>query len=382
MNKKKLVNIATLAFLEEDTLIPGIGGLQRWTRDIAEMLCRRGWSVVVYQKASREFSVSYADHIRVIGIRVPMSFIGNIPFSRKLLGRAGRADPMLFVSQELMLGGGWSGSFSVNHGIWWDSDFSLIKRLINKWIQKKIVLESSMIVCVDSNYINWCHAEIPDRFVWREKMRYLPNYADTRVFAYQPDVEQNHGVFKILCPRRMPDTLSEHWDGRGAMLLLKALGELQRLNFPFLAEFAGSGEAKRDVMAYARQHGFGEKVICTQYELHEISEAYSRADIVVIPTASHEGTSLAAVEAMCCGCATVVTHVGGLPNLVVDELNGFMSDLSPRTLAETIIRASKFCRDTQWRKASADFSGRAFGKKVWESKLWNSLSVFLGERVV
>jgi glycosyltransferase involved in cell wall biosynthesis len=377
MTKRKTVNIATLAFLEEDTFIPGIGGLQRWSRDIAQLLVDRNWEVVIYQKTSREFSVRYAEHIQVIGIKAPPSFYGNILFSRNLSKVVASFDPMLFISQELMLGSDWSGSLSVNHGIWWDSDFPLIKKLVNKWVQKKIVKDSHIVVCVDTNYINWCHAEIPGRFDWREKMRYLPNYADTEAFRYRPDNALNQGPFKIFCPRRLPDILPENWDGRGAKLLLEALAILQRSGFPFLAEFAGSGKAKSDVIAYAERHGFSDKVVCTQYQLDEISVAYSASDIVVIPTASHEGTSLAAVEAMCSGCATVVTHIGGLPNLVIDGLNGFMSDLSPQALADAIVRASKSCRDPHWRKASANLSDQAFGKAAWEAKLLKCLAAVL-----
>lgn len=377
MNNRKIVNIATLAFVEEDTFIPGIGGLQRWTRDLAVLLERQGYEVVVYQKSSRAFTTDYSDRIRVVGLKAPASFHGNFLFSKRLAGLVQTGDPVLFVSQELMLGADWSGCLSVNHGIWWDSDFSFSKKWLNKWIQARILADSRLVVCVDTNYINWCHAEIRNRFGWREKMRYLPNYADTAQFRFRPDATPNEGDFRILCPRRMPDSLPAQWDGRGAMLLLEALKILSQRNFPFIAEFAGSGKAKSDVLAYAEQHGFGDRIVCSQYQLDEIPEAYAKSDIVVIPTASHEGTSLAAVEAMCSGCATVVTHVGGLPNLVIDGLNGFMSDLSPQALGDAIVRASGFCRDDQWKKSSAEFNGRAFGKHVWEEKLGAYLAEIL-----
>lgn len=377
MKNSKTVNIATLAFVEEDTFIAGIGGLQRWTRDLAELLERQGHEVVVYQKSSRAFTTRYSERFQVVGLKSPASFFGNVLFSRRLAKLVRKGDPMVFVSHELMLGTNWSGCLSVNHGIWWDSDFPFSKKLINKWIQARIVKASSLVICVDTNYINWCHAEVRGRFSWREKMRYLPNYADTALFRYRSDATPNQGDFRLLCPRRMPDKLPAQWDGRGALLLLEALAILKQRNFPFVAEFAGSGEAKSELIAYAERHGFGDRILCRQYSLDEIPDAYARSDIVVIPTASHEGTSLAAVEGMCSGCATVVTHVGGLPNLVIDGLNGFMSDLSPQALADAIVRASKSCRDDQWKKLSTEVNSRAFGKHVWENRLSSHFAGFL-----
>jgi glycosyltransferase involved in cell wall biosynthesis len=380
-NNISTINIATLAFLDEVTLKPSIGGLQRWTRDLAKFLNSKGYNVIIYQKSSRAFETFFSEGIQVIGIKSPMRFYGNFLYSRKLAKVTSKADPVIFLSQELMLGANWSNCISINHGIWWDSDFLFFKRLFNKWFQSKILKYSSLIICVDTNYINWCHAEISGRFIWREKMRYLPNYADSDIFSFKQIHSKKTEYFKILCPRRMTDDLASQLDGRGILILLEALVILNNLDFPFIAEFAGSGKAKEEALTFAVEHGFGGKIICSQYQLDEIADAYSQADIVVIPSASHEGTSLSAVEAMCSGCATVVTHIGGLPNLVIDGVNGFMADLSPRGLADTIIRSSKICRDVNWKKKCSELSINAFGKKAWEKKINDYLSSVLGNEL-
>ena len=44
--------------------------------------------------------------------------------------------------------------------------------------------------------------------------------------------------------------------------------------------------------------------------------------IAVVPTIFSEGTSLSACEAMASGCFPIVSHVGGLTNIILDKFNG------------------------------------------------------------
>jgi glycosyltransferase involved in cell wall biosynthesis len=131
-------------------------------------------------------------------------------------------------------------------------------------------------------------------------------------------------------------------------------------------------------MKFAARHGFGDRVKCTEYELDEMPRAYRAADIVVVPSASHEGTAFAAVEGMCFGKSTVVTHIGGLPNLVIDGLNGVLCDLNPMSLCNALVRASEYVLDDQWRKRVAQTSVECFGMARWERAVWLHLVDALG----
>ena len=69
--------------------------------------------------------------------------------------------------------------------------------------------------------------------------------------------------------------------------------------------------------------------------------AYEAADIVLIPTFAHEGTSLAAVEAMGAGRPVVATNVGGLNDLVADGVNGVLAPPDPEALAAAVAELAK-----------------------------------------
>lgn len=371
--------IATVSLIDEATLQPSKGGLQRWCWDVAKLLVERGYSVTIYQKASRSFETALGEQIKVIGIKTPQKFWGNLVFSRIFSRLNPVAVPVLYVSQELMIGFHFPRSVAVNHGIWWDSDFSFWKRVVNKVIQKSTIKNTRGIICVDTNYINWCHAEIPNRLGWRHKLKYVPNYADETQFGCNFPSTDTHNTssINILFPRRLGDGDVLHADGRGALFLLQALAKLKKKGVVFQVEFAGPGTLRSQVIKFAQINGFEDCVKCNEYDLEHMHIAYAKADVVVIPSMSHEGTSLSAVEAMCAGKPTVVTHIGGLPNLVINGLNGFMCDLSVESLSESILEAAKRRNDHNWQKGTAQIASMYFGKERWDATIWKHLSDLL-----
>lgn len=375
MTQQAQVSIATVDLLNLRSMTPGLGGLQRWTRDVALLLASRGIKVTVFQKAHTAFESNIADGIPVVGLSAPMRAWGNYVFTRKLAQRLPPAHPVLFVSQELMLGSHFLNTVAVNHGIWWDSDFAPWKLALNRRLQAAMLRRADKVICVDTNYINWCHATIPKRAQWQQKLRYIPNYADERAFHFEAKSQSlKLARPRILFPRRMLDVLTPYWDGRGLMLLLEALTLLRARGAEFTVEFAGTGRARSAIQDYADKHGFGDAVECGQYELDEMPSAYARADVVVIPSAGHEGTSLSAVEALCCGKPVVVTHIGGLPNLVMENVNGFMCDLDPHSLADALDRAIQASGDRERSRRVAEDSRLALGKRRWDDAVWRELA--------
>lgn len=62
-----------------------------------------------------------------------------------------------------------------------------------------------------------------------------------------------------------------------------------------------------------------DKVIFTGYIKHpDMGEAYSLADVVVLPSVCQEGAGLTMIESMACQKAVITTHSGGIPEYVGD----------------------------------------------------------------
>ena len=69
--------------------------------------------------------------------------------------------------------------------------------------------------------------------------------------------------------------------------------------------------------------------------------AYQLSTLVLIPTLAHEGTSLAALEAMGAGVAVVAANIGGLNDVIEDDVTGLLVTPSPEAIARGIARLAQ-----------------------------------------
>jgi glycosyltransferase involved in cell wall biosynthesis len=356
------------------------GGLERWCRDLALLLEHDDWRVTVFQKALRPFRRRLGDAIEVVGVPAALTARGNLTLYRALTRAAVRDTPACFVSHELALGRHFERAVGVNHGVWWDGDMPRWKLILNRLLQRRLIENVRAVACVDTNYINWCHAELSERGRWQEKLHYIPNYADEALFAPDPAGGRGgRGELVILFPRRVTDAASlEDLDrqGRGAGLLLRAAECLERGGVKFRLLFAGRGAATSAIREFSRQRGWVDRVETFEAELDQMPEVYRRADVVVVPSTAHEGTSLSAVESLVAGKPTVVSHIGGLPNLVIPGLVGEVSDLRPEALAAAILRATERppMGDSHLRSRYAE----CMGKTRWTRDVRAFLRLHLG----
>jgi glycosyltransferase involved in cell wall biosynthesis len=187
------------------------------------------------------------------------------------------------------------------------------------------------VVCVDTAYINWLYASVPGRLNYAHKLWYVPNFVDNARHMKQASWEAVEGRTTILFPRRMEIR-------RGPLLLLEALEKLWAAGRSYRVVFCGPGQCSEEVRRRAQRLGVYDRVTITERSFEEMPGEYSRSQLAVIPTVAYEGTSLSCIEAMASGCPVVVTHVGGLGNLVIPGFNGLCVDLRADDLAASIER--------------------------------------------
>jgi len=171
---------------------------------------------------------------------------------------------------------------------------------------------------------------------------YIPNGVDIDFFYPLGEEEIKlkkrkmgyNGEFVILCPRRWAPT-------KGIIYLAKAIklldGELPR-NVVFLfagSDYEGYQEYRKKVNSIlsscsAKVRNLGNLDQLTLRNFYQIS------DLTVIPSLM-EATSLAALEAMACGCPILSTNVGGMPEIIREDYNGWMVEpMSDVVLANKI----------------------------------------------
>jgi glycosyltransferase involved in cell wall biosynthesis len=103
-------------------------------------------------------------------------------------------------------------------------------------------------------------------------------------------------------------------------------------------ELAGDGDADA-IARRAHELGIGDRVLIRGWcPAGERERLLARASLFVLP--SHvEGLPMSLLEAMAAGCAVIATRVGGIPDVVQDNVNGLLvGHDDPAALAAAMVR--------------------------------------------
>jgi glycosyltransferase involved in cell wall biosynthesis len=108
---------------------------------------------------------------------------------------------------------------------------------------------------------------------------------------------------------------------KGHAVLLDALAKLRDLTGWRLA-IAGRGEEEAPLRARAAALGIAERIHLLGFR-EDIPDILAAADVFAMPSLS-EGLPLALVEAMSFGLPVVITRVGGIPEVVTDDVDALL----------------------------------------------------------
>ncbi|HIF38778.1 MAG TPA: glycosyltransferase, partial [Gemmatimonadetes bacterium] len=83
--------------------------------------------------------------------------------------------------------------------------------------------------------------------------------------------------------------------------------------------------------------GMGSKIDFLGSRNHEdMPDLFNSAHLAILPSLV-EATSVAALEAMACGIPVAASRVGGLPELIGEDIGGLFRPRDSRSLAETVL---------------------------------------------
>lgn len=111
---------------------------------------------------------------------------------------------------------------------------------------------------------------------------------------------------------------------KGMAVLLEALQTVRSSNPDTTLTVVGDGPDRASFEAAAKKAGLGKAVdFVGSKSQAEVAELLSQSDIFVLPSFA-EGVPVVLMEAMASGLPVVTTTVGGISELVEDEVNGFL----------------------------------------------------------
>jgi len=157
----------------------------------------------------------------------------------------------------------------------------------------------------------------------RRDIRVIPNFLDCETWSRSPDA----ALRTRLCP---PDDcqgvvvhVSNFRPVKRVELVLEIFRRIRRSVGARLV-MIGDGPDRLAVERQAADYGLTD-VVDFVGEQQDLVPWLSTADLFLLPS-SQESFGLAALEAMSCGVPVVASRVGGLPEVIVDGVTGFICD--------------------------------------------------------
>ncbi|WP_026478772.1 glycosyltransferase family 4 protein [Alkaliphilus transvaalensis] len=346
-----------------------MGGAERYQVDLCRLIKKLGMDVEVWQIGdgwTKEF-----DGVKIRSIPATKSEFNTFPeLNMAFYENAMSFDYAIYFILALAFPIVHEKSIAISHGVYWDwPGFHIStgrQEAHQEWIRRMGVALTGpqKLVSVDTNTINFFNGTLPGNY---NKWEYIPNYVDTDLFCPKERKEPEGEKVKVLFPRRMVPV-------RGVNETMRAAEILTR-RYPWI-EFHFCGRGHDDKVERLMTQWINTQERCFYYwkPFEMMPEIYQQADIVLIPSRSTEGTSLAALEAMACGKPVIAGLAGGLSDIILQGYNGYLIKPSVENLVNAI---EELALDKVKSKLMGN-RGRevamSFSKKIWEERWAKAMS--------
>jgi glycosyltransferase involved in cell wall biosynthesis len=161
----------------------------------------------------------------------------------------------------------------------------------------------------------------------------------------------------VLHASRITDGKKDILKEKGIIALLEAFSQLAPKNENLFLLIATARAPKKfreefnqaldKLNGYIQLHNLTGRVICKEFELEDMACVYNGADLFVLAS-ENETFGLVYIEAMACGTPVIGTNIGGIPEVITDNFDGFLVEPdNPSMLAQ---RIEKIIYDDEERK--------------------------------
>lgn len=159
-------------------------------------------------------------------------------------------------------------------------------------------------------------------------------YVDTELFQIKKELRDRTNLVGYI------GRLEE---GKGVMNFVEAIPLLLEKQDSLKFFLGGGGPLRGKIEEELRNNKLSQKVELVGWIAHdEVADYLNELKLFVLPSYS-EGLPTGVLEAMACGAVVLATPVGGVPDVIKDEVTGFiMENNSPECIAENVMRALEY----------------------------------------
>ncbi|MFH0876010.1 MAG: glycosyltransferase family 4 protein [archaeon] len=131
---------------------------------------------------------------------------------------------------------------------------------------------------------------------------------------------------------------------KGIQVAVKALKELVKKNENIKYIIVGEGPYEIEIDRLIEELNLKEHVIrIPKHTQQELVGLYNGSDIYLQPSIGFEGLGITVVEAMACGLPVIGSRIGGIPEMINDKKNGFLT--IPGDVLELVKKIEFFLKD-------------------------------------
>jgi len=355
------IDIANVNFYDWNGEVLYKGGAERYVFDLAKAIQGMGHTPRILQNAYEGFEKKYKG-IDVIGVVSGDNTIRGL--SKKYKEICSNADLVITSPLDLSCELGAIPSIGISHGIHWDSN---LNRIYTHRTEKHKEVFDALIqmqrgVCVDTNFINWTRTY---DYELAGKLKFIPNYYDARDF--KPTPKDFKGRLTFVYPRRL-------YEARGITITLEVFDELLSKYKDISLLLVGQTndpQMKNKIKQIMRRHP--DQINLEEYPMEEMPIAYTKGQVVLVPTLYAEGTSLSCIEAMATNNVVITTNIGGLSNLIIDRHNGILIEPTANELKQAVEEVIADRKLAETLATNARTMVRVFEKNNWDRKWRNVL---------
>jgi glycosyltransferase involved in cell wall biosynthesis len=177
--------------------------------------------------------------------------------------------------------------------------------------------------------------------VSKSKVIKIENFVDPEEFHIDLDKTICRRMFNIpsekvviLIPRRLVEK-------NGVLLPLYALDYIpEKIRNELLLIYCGNGPLEKDIRRYVQKNRLKNVILMGAVPHEKMKYMYKASDTVLIPSIPvkgvEEATSISALEAMAVGVPLIASNIGGLREIIIDNVNGILVQPEPESIAKAI----------------------------------------------
>jgi glycosyltransferase involved in cell wall biosynthesis len=210
--------------------------------------------------------------------------------------------------------------------------FRNLERLASHWCDRMIFISQPLVDWASKEKIG-CMKKTARIYSGIEMDRFYPvSEQEKRRLRAKWRIGEQDAVIGIV---------SKLWEGKGHDLLIRTFKEIGKEMPRARLVIVGEGYLMESLKTLVSQLQLSETVIFTGF-LEEIPQIIATFDVAVLPS-YFEGMGRVLLEAMAMEKPVVGTRVGGIPDLIEKDLNGFL--VSPGSEKELASAVLKILRD-------------------------------------